>query len=261
MEKMKIIKALLTPNRYSRPQTKLRKVTNIVIHWVGNANTSAQANRDYFESLKTKRIYASAHYIIGLNGEIIECIPEEEVAYHAKAANSYSIGIENCHPDWTGEFNSQTYRSLIELCVDICKRYALDPEEALMRHYDVTRKLCPKYYVSHTDDWLKLKKDVKEAMSPQEVDEELLKALNNLISSGVSLDVKVWGNMNTMNMKYAKIMVERIGKIFGQKDYKSTIDFLVAKGCINTRDIWDQEKFKPEWCRALIIKVYKMFIK
>lgn len=114
---MKIEKALLTPNSYSRPGQKLTKVRKIVVHWVGNANSTAKANRNYFESLRNRKIYASAHYIIGLEGEIIQCIPENEVAYHATTANGYSIGIENCHPEWNGKFNEKTYKSLIELCV------------------------------------------------------------------------------------------------------------------------------------------------
>ncbi len=105
---MEIQQNLLTKNPYSRPGTKIGRIKNIVIHWVGNAGSTAIANRNYFESLKDKKIYASSHYIIGLEGEVILCVPEEEVAYHGNSANSYSIGIENCHPDWGGKFNYKT---------------------------------------------------------------------------------------------------------------------------------------------------------
>ena len=161
---MEIKQVLLTPNKYSRPRNKLQKVKKIIIHWVGNANTSAMANRNYFESLKIKKKFASAHYIIGLEGEILQCIPENEIAYHATTANSYSIGIENCHPDWEGQFNSKTYKSLIELCTELCKCYNLDPEKDILRHYDISKKLCPKYYVENTQAWEKLKKDIKNKM-------------------------------------------------------------------------------------------------
>lgn len=253
---MEIKKVLLTPNHYSRPQTKLTKVTHIVIHWVGNANTSAMANRNYFESLRDKGTYASSHYIIGLEGEVLQCVPEDEIAYHAKEANSYSLGIENCHSSWDGRFNSKTYISLIELCAQLCKKYNLDPEEALLRHYDITKKICPKYYVEHTEAWLRLKQDVKRAMQPQRSDERLVESVKGMIDKGVQLDIRIWGDVSTMNMKYAKLMVERIGQKFGKDSYTDTIDFLVAKGCINNREIWDKEQFKPEWCRALLIKVY-----
>lgn len=50
---MKITEMLLTPNKYSRPQIALKSVKKIVLHYIGNPNTSAQANRNYFENQKT----------------------------------------------------------------------------------------------------------------------------------------------------------------------------------------------------------------
>lgn len=158
---MNIIQKLLTINPYSRPGTKLKSVKKILIHWVGNAGSSAIGNRNYFESLKNKGIYASAHFINGLDGEIIQCIPENEIAHHAGNwdMNCNSIGIENCHPDWGGKFNDKTYNSLIELLVYLCKKYNLTQND-IMRHYDVTGKVCPKYYVENQDAFEQLKADV-----------------------------------------------------------------------------------------------------
>lgn len=158
---MNIEEKLLTINPYSRPGEKLQKVKQIVVHWVGNANSTAIANRNYFESLKDKHIYASSQYIIGLNGEIIRCIPENEIAYHAgnRTVNRNSIGIETCHPDWDGKFNENTYNSLVELCADICKRYNLSINN-IIRHYDVTGKECPRYYVRNENEWIKFRNDV-----------------------------------------------------------------------------------------------------
>ena len=159
---MNIEDRLLTVNPYSRSGEKQNKIEKIVVHWVGNAGSSALGNRNYFESLATShKTYASSHYIIGLNGEIIRCIPENEVAFHSGSysMNRKSIGIEDCHPDWDGKFNENTYNSLVELCADICKRYELSVDN-IIRHYDVTGKNCPKYYVEHEDEWLKFKNDV-----------------------------------------------------------------------------------------------------
>lgn len=258
---MKIEQALLTPNIYSRPGKKLSNVTKIVVHWVGNPNSTAIANRNYFESLKTKKVYASAHYIIGLQGEIIQCIPEDEIAYHATTANSCSIGIENCHPDWEGKYNAKTYASLIELCADICVRYNLDPEVDIIRHYDVSRKVCPKYYVQHPIAWQTLKQDVKEKMEELQGDTELIQAIKGIIDYGISIDMKVWGDISTMNMKYTKLLVEKIGKAFGKSTYEQTIQYLVEQGCINTPSVWLAENFKPEFCRWLLIKINNNIIK
>lgn len=189
---MKIEQRLLTPNKYSRPQTKIGVIKNIVIHWVGNAGSSAIANRNYFESLKDKEKYASSHYIVGLEGEVVQCVPENEVAYHGNDANSYAIGIENCHPDWEGKFNDKTYASLVELCADICKRYNLDPMTAMIRHYDVTRKDCPKYYVGNVKEWEKMKSDVKSAMKEEKKQPQWQLDSIQKVCDKYGLDAELW---------------------------------------------------------------------
>ena len=153
---------LLDINPYSRSGEKQNKIEKIVVHWVGNAKSSALANRNYFNNLaKTKKTSASSHYIVGLNGEIIRCIPENEVAFHSGSysMNRKSIGIETCHPDWEGKFNNETYNSLVELCADICKRNNLSIND-IIRHYDVTGKECPRYYVRNEQAWIQFKNDV-----------------------------------------------------------------------------------------------------
>ena len=45
---------LLTPNSWSRPQTRLKKVDGIVIHYTANPGSTAMQNRDYFENLQTE---------------------------------------------------------------------------------------------------------------------------------------------------------------------------------------------------------------
>jgi N-acetylmuramoyl-L-alanine amidase len=155
---MNVTEKLLTINPYSRPGTKLQSQSHIVIHYVGNANTSALANRNYFESLKNKHIYASAQYIVGLVGEIVHCIPDDEVAYHAGnlTMNKNSIGIEVCHPTDEGYFNEATINALGELVRELVNKYGIK-EENIIRHYDVTGKACPKYYVDN-NRWAELKK-------------------------------------------------------------------------------------------------------
>lgn len=181
---MYIDKQFLTPNKYSRPQTPLKKVTKIAVHYIGNANTSAQANRNYFNSLaSTHTTYASSHYIIGLNGEIIQCIPENEIAYCTNQANSYSISIENCHPKADGKFTEKTRQSLKKLCADLCKRYGLDPEKDIIRHYDVTGKACPLYWVNNPQDFVAFKREVKEYMNGEDVDMGELHKLEERVSA------------------------------------------------------------------------------
>lgn len=155
---------LLTPNEYSRPGTSLHKIKGIVVHYTGNPGSTGQGNRDYFESLKdTRTTKASSHYVIGLEGEIIQCIPTAEISYASNHRNKDTISIEVCHPDESGRFNDKTYNSLIHLVAWLCNRTGLTCEEVI-RHYDVTEKICPRYYVEHEDEWLKLKEDIENKM-------------------------------------------------------------------------------------------------
>ena len=153
---------LLDVNPYSRPG-KMRNDTNaIVIHYTANQGSSAKANRDYFNNLQnTHTTKASAHFVVGLDGEVIQCIPSIEVAYASNSRNRDTISIECCYESDDGAFNRETYDSLIMLTAWLCVKYDLDGED-LLRHYDITRKLCPKYYVEHPDAWIALRKDVEE---------------------------------------------------------------------------------------------------
>lgn len=149
-----ITEMFLTVNEYSRPGKKLRKVKGIVVHYVANPNTTAENNRNYFENLKdTHERSASSHYIVGLEGEIIQCIPLDEIAYASNSRNNDTIAIECCHPDATGKFNSATYEALVNLTAALCNTYNLNPTTDVIRHYDVTGKLCPLYFVENEDEW------------------------------------------------------------------------------------------------------------
>lgn len=145
---------------YSRNGRDLRRVRDIVIHYVGNPGSTAQANRDYFDSSKST---VSAHFVVGLDGEVIQCIPLDEQSSASNHRNNDTISIEVCHPDSTGKFNPVTYARLVELTAWLCEEFRLD-EDDIIRHHDVTGKLCPLYYVEHEDAWEQFKTDVKEKL-------------------------------------------------------------------------------------------------
>lgn len=131
--------------------------------------------------LKIKEMirYACAHYAVGLKGEIIHMIPDDEIAYHV-GANSYKkeaieqfgsypnnclIGIETCHLDWSGKFLDITLNSVKELCVELCKKYNLDPIKDIVRHHDITGKDCPKWFVDHPEEFIKFKEDISNMLN------------------------------------------------------------------------------------------------
>ena len=164
---------LLDVNEYSRPGIALEKINGIVIHYTANPGSTAQQNRDYFEGLKdSHETKASSHFVVGIKGEIVQCIPSSEISYASNSRNSDTISIECCHKDKSGKFTKATYRSLVKLVGWLCQRFGLTSDQVI-RHYDVTGKNCPKYFVEHEDKWEQFKKDV-DAQIPiveQEIEE------------------------------------------------------------------------------------------
>lgn len=151
---------LLTPNEYSRPQISMGQVNYIAIHYTANPGATAQANRNYFENLaNTHETKVSSHFVVGLEGEVIQCIPTSEISYATNSRNVDSVSIECCHMDETGAFETATYQSVVKLTAWLCTRFGLT-EENVIRHYDVTGKSCPKYYVDHPDAWEQMKADI-----------------------------------------------------------------------------------------------------
>jgi N-acetylmuramoyl-L-alanine amidase len=139
---MNIQRHFLTRNIFSRPGKPLSGVKGAVIRWAANAGSSALANRNYFESLKNQSLhdpkarYASAHFIVGLGGEIIQRVPADETARRAGAKtyrpealtafghypNGRALGIELCHPDASGKFAAATPDAAAELCRVLCAK-------------------------------------------------------------------------------------------------------------------------------------------
>lgn len=151
---------LIPLNEYSRPGVPLEAVRAIVIHYVGNPATTAQQNRDYFASLaETGEESVSSHFVIGTDGTIIQCIPLDEKSYCSNHRNADTISIECCHPDAEGAFTEETRAALVSLVRYLAHGYGLDYDDVI-RHYDVTGKICPKYYVEHEDAWTELKNEI-----------------------------------------------------------------------------------------------------
>lgn len=166
-----VVQDFIRKNIFSRPDVGRQKVDKIVIHYVANPGSTARNNRDYFDSLadqdpQKSGSSASSHFVVGLEGEVIQCIPVNEIAYANAPLNNTTVAIEVCHPDDSGKFNDATYESLVDLTAFLCRQLKLTPGDVI-RHYDVNEKLCPKYYVEHEDAWERFQKDVKAAMKTE----------------------------------------------------------------------------------------------
>ncbi len=168
-QKPEILEDFLTVNEYSRPGEPLQSVNNLFVHYTANPGTSAAQNRSYFENLGiTGETSASAHFVIGYDGEIIQCIPLNEIAYAVMQRNYDSVSIECCYLEKDGKFTDATYQSLIKLCAWLLNEYDLAPED-MRRHYDEGGKKCPLYYVEHEEAWEKFLNDLEKYIMDEQV--------------------------------------------------------------------------------------------
>ena len=155
----------LTINPYSRPGLLLSSVNGIVIHYIGNPGTTALQNRNYFEGLATSQEnHVSSNFIIGLDGEIIQCIPVDEMAYASNRRNEDTLSIEICHPDTTGKFTDESYEAAVRLAAWLCGSFGLT-EQDVIRHYDVQGKACPLYFVENEGAWAAFRADISKELA------------------------------------------------------------------------------------------------
>ncbi len=143
----------------ARSGLRLADFSGVVVHYVGNAGTSAQGNRNYFATAGTPVV---SHFVIGLEGEILQCLPLWERSVASNERNRDTVSIEVCHPDESGQFTEATYRSLVRLTGWLCRTGELSSEQVI-RHYDVTGKECPRYFVRNEAAWHQFLRDVETA--------------------------------------------------------------------------------------------------
>ena len=271
---MTITNNYLTPNQYSRPCTKRTQTTKIAVHYVGNPNTSALANRNYFENCKDIHKYVSSNYIVGLRGEVICCVPDEEIAYCTNQANPYSVSIEVCHPKSDGVFADCTYVSLCELCAMLLKKYKLTVND-LIRHYDIvrtdgTRKQCPLHWVPTkyqseavaTARWNRFKQDVQTVMNggkvtrnnTVDITEASIKntkpnvsTSNSNTSTSTALPYKVKVKIDSLNVRADAGVNNKITCTIKKNEVYTIIEEKKVKNSDGSIATWGRLKSKIGW--------------
>ncbi len=149
-----IQQAYLTVNPFSRPAVALDSVRGIVIHDAGLPGKTAMEVRDYYESLaQTQSERSSCHYVVGMDGEIVACVPDNEIAYASNARNMDTISVAFCSADESGTYSDVTYQSLVHLCAKLCKTYQINGVD-ILRHYDINSQDCPKVFVADDGAWM-----------------------------------------------------------------------------------------------------------
>lgn len=156
---------------YQTPRKK--RPTWIIVHYTGCEGNAEQICRSMARKKSDIKRCASTNYIIDENGETIHSVNESRYyAWHCATAgiltycaanNANSIGIDLCtHKDARGEWIISGYalRSAAQLIAELCRRYDI-PLAHVVRHYDVTRKRCPRPLVDSTA-WANFRKIINE---------------------------------------------------------------------------------------------------
>ena len=173
------IQRKLTPYNFTKMSGKQNLY--IVIHYCGAVGTSKN-NVYYFSSQK---LSASATYFVD-EKSIWQCVEDYNKAWHCggglqgsgghaffkKCTNSNSIGIEMCcKKTSSGQwyFEPATVENTVELTRYLMQKYNI-PADRVIRHYDVTGKICPEPYVRNEQAWNDFKNMLKEdeSMNSQE---------------------------------------------------------------------------------------------
>lgn len=150
------------------------EIRYIVIHYTGNDGDIASNNLNYFTSPNRK---ASAHLFVD-DINIALSVPLERIAYHCGGTkyndtqktgggtlykivtNRNSIGIEMCDTERNGEYNltQQTRQNTIKVVRVLMKYYNI-PITNVVRHFDVTGKYCPSYFMD-SKKWNEFKAEI-----------------------------------------------------------------------------------------------------
>lgn len=158
---------------FSHAERRSKQIYYIVMHYTGNIGDTAENNVRYFAKTITK---SSAHYFVS-GSTIMQSVPCNYPAYsvglgnmkkpytpnpsHYRICNNAnSISIEMCGSAYTREATTLTKETACELAATLMVAYNI-PLENVIRHYDVTGKLCPAWAVN-SDKWIELTNRINE---------------------------------------------------------------------------------------------------
>ena len=183
-------------SKYNFKKGDAIRIRYIVIHYTGSLGT-AKEQCQYLAGGNRNR---SSHYFVGYEGEIWQSVEDENIAWHCGAKrykhsecrNANSIGIELCvrkkdHSHISAEdrdwyFEDATVEAAVELTRYLMRKYNV-PVSNILRHYDVTGKVCPAPYVHNTTrhTWEKFKKAVRREIDWIDLIRKLLTAVIKII--------------------------------------------------------------------------------
>ena len=251
---MKITKIIANIGNFLK---KKYSKNHLVYHFTANDGDKATNNGNYF---KNNIVKASAQYFVD-DDIIVQSVEDEHVAYavggkklsgtkggkyHGICTNYNSINIELCDTNKNGklDLSNKTRENAIELGRYLVKKYNI-PKERVIRHYDVTGKNCPAYFVKDEKAWNEFKNEIfntktttittstttkKVTTYKASVVKSLQKALNSSYKLKLSVDgvigtktktvLKTYVIKNYTKNAYAKWVQQRLK----DKGYKIKVD-------------------------------------
>jgi N-acetylmuramoyl-L-alanine amidase len=192
----------------------------IVIHDTGNKRkgANAYAHYRYFNSGNRR---ASAHYFVDDKG-VFQLVEDYNASWHCGdgkgkygITNHNSIGVEICINE-DGDYE-KAVDNTIDLVKCLMKKYDI-PLDRVVRHYDASRKICPRSMSE--DNWEKWWK-FKERLS-KNTEDELNEALKVLTKIGIIKSPDYWlknaAEGKTVKGEYAAILIKRIANFIHEKE-------------------------------------------
>lgn len=168
IKKPNIVEKWQKKNKYGRPGTNI-VVKKIANHFTGEAGVPGINTVNYFNNVVAngyvqngKYVFASAHYVIDLDGTIYQLIPTDEKCYATNSANAYAVGIEVATIGEDNHYTDATYKSMVWLNAWLCQYKGLDCIEDIITHTDIVGKnykMCPVYFVKNPKKWQQFKLD------------------------------------------------------------------------------------------------------
>ena len=187
----------------------------LVYHYTGNNGDTARANANYYAQAK---VNASAHYFVD-DDNIVQSVGDLTIAWavggkkwsdcdqtgggklFGVVTNTNSISIEMCDTSRDGEImaSEKTQKNALALGRMLMDRYEI-PYENVVRHFDVTGKYCPRYFMDN-DKWaafkarLQKEDDVKRYNTIQEIEKEApwaVETVKKLIRAGALTGTTGW---------------------------------------------------------------------
>ena len=140
------------PENYKKGRTG--SIRYIVMHYTANNGDTAKGNCQYFAGAS---VQSSAHYFVD-EAEIWQSVRDTDTAWHCgrkdgkykhpECRNANSIGVELCSDKVNGKYviTAETVNRAVELVKALTAKYGIDRAH-IIRHYDVTGKLCPEPWV------------------------------------------------------------------------------------------------------------------